>query len=49
MRHVIVIIVNDKDENFSKEEMKEMVDENMLEYIDNAPFVVESMVVESYT
>ena len=45
-RYCVIITLNDREENFSKEEVEQMVTENMLDHIDNSPFELEKLEVK---
>lgn len=40
-RYAIVITIDDKEEVFTKDEIFDMIKDNMLDHIDNAPFELE--------
>lgn len=45
-KYVAMIFIEDKEDEFTEGEIKEMVKENMLQYADNAPFEIHALVVE---
>ena len=46
MRYAVILTIDDKEEEFTQDEIKEMVEYNMLDHIDNAPFEVEKVEVK---
>jgi hypothetical protein len=44
--YVAMIFIKDEDEEFTKGEIRDMIQENMLEYADNAPFSIRALKVE---
>ena len=45
-RYAVIITVDDKEENFTKEEIEEMIKENMLVHVDNAPILFEKLEIK---
>lgn len=45
-KYVAMIFIEDKEDEFTEGEIKEMVKENMLQYADNAPFEIQALIVE---
>jgi hypothetical protein len=45
-KYSVVIIVVDEEDQISKDDILEMVKENMLQYIDCAPITVDSLQIE---
>ncbi len=45
-RYAVILIINDDEEVFTKDEIYEMIEDNMLDQIDNAPFDVEEIKVK---
>jgi len=46
MRYAVIIIVNDEKDEFTKDEIRDMVKETVLEYTDNAPFKIDSLEIK---
>ena len=47
-KYVAMIIIEDKEEEFTVSELKEIITENMLEYAENAPFMVHGLKIVPY-
>lgn len=44
-KYVAFVFIDDKEDEFSEVEIKEQITENMLEYADNAPFIIQGLIV----